>query len=542
MRSSLLVWFALSCVLLLCFPQSLLAALDKNVDPSMSPDDYIPRGGLGQLDWRMAEVYNKMGKYLDAKAAEMGVEAGALAAVLSIESGGSGFVNNRLKIRFEAHVFKGRCGCNDAKMQTRFKNYANWQNHQFLDGGQWVNSHGSQDMEHKILDLARSWNEVGGLESISMGAPQVMGFNFKSIGYGSVREMYDAFSSSIRPQMDAFVKFIRDRNGCLNGMKQKNFRMFATCYNGAGREDIYGPQMQDSYDAYVRVMRQKTGAANPYKNGTPVPPTPPATGGGSPPVDLPILQVNDMIQFKSTINLRSGAGTNNGAIGKANNGDTGVIVGGPTQKDGYNWYQIDKTGQGKVWAAHGQSGGQAWFIKTGVKPGGGGQTPTPVPTPTPRPAPTPTPTNTPWVDPSWPCQRQGQNCATDYLCSQHCPGVGTASSFLLFSVSSSFSLHFSFVLVYLLPLVLPLSLHFLFRPSHPSFSIIYPYTHSLPSQGTKWYNAINEALATAQAITRTVLGVALPHGTILAPPAITRPFLPTTPLCGPPLLPIVGCA
>jgi peptidoglycan/xylan/chitin deacetylase (PgdA/CDA1 family) len=73
---------------------------------NLRPYDPILLDRLSDLEYAMAEIYNTYGKYLYEKALQLGISPATAAAVLYVESRGSGFgTDGRLTIRFEACTF-----------------------------------------------------------------------------------------------------------------------------------------------------------------------------------------------------------------------------------------------------------------------------------------------------------------------------------------------------------------------------------------------------------------------------------------------------
>jgi hypothetical protein len=63
----------------------------------------------------LCNLYNGKGKWIAAKAKELGCKPENIAGTLAVESGGSGFVNGKLKIRFEVHIFAKRSGISQVR-------------------------------------------------------------------------------------------------------------------------------------------------------------------------------------------------------------------------------------------------------------------------------------------------------------------------------------------------------------------------------------------------------------------------------------------
>jgi N-acetylmuramidase len=229
----------------------------------LGASDRIPLEGLKELEYSMANIYNEYGKYIHQKASEIGISPSAAAAVLYVESGGSGFgTDGRMTIRFEACTFYDIWGKeHDEEFSTYFQ--CNKPNDKFrtMPTDQFRNYHNSHLKEWEAFELARNLDEDSAIKSISMGLAQIMGFNYDKIGYASVIEMYNNMSDSIKSQLDAFFSYItyRDSRGisCLDSLKSNNYVAFAGCYNAAGQDNRYGSEISKAVKAYKEVTSGK---------------------------------------------------------------------------------------------------------------------------------------------------------------------------------------------------------------------------------------------------------------------------------------------
>lgn len=172
-------------------------------------------------------------------AAEYGVDERLAKAVIKIESGGSGFRNGRLIMRFEPHVFK-------SQLKELFEQHFEignpaWdgEQHQMrFAGGDWGSFHGNQDEEYEALDLAQLLAKEAALRSASYGAGQIMGFNYASVGYRSAEEMKTAFEKSEEAQIRAMFEYFRNR-GLIEKLKAGDLLGFASGYNGPANAAHY---------------------------------------------------------------------------------------------------------------------------------------------------------------------------------------------------------------------------------------------------------------------------------------------------------------
>ena len=230
----------------------------------LRPPDPISLDGLVGLEYSMAEIYNTYGKYLYEKALQLGISPTAAAAVFYVESRGSGFgADGRMTIRFEACTFYDLWGEKNLK---EFSNYfqCNAPNDKFRPSpiSQFIDYHGGHFQEWRAFEFARNLDEEAAMKSISMGLAQIMGFNYDKIGYGSVKEMFENMSNSIKSQLDAFFLALsyKDNNtgkSCLNSLKVNDYIAFAGCYNAAGQDYSYGSQIKRAVDTYKEITSGK---------------------------------------------------------------------------------------------------------------------------------------------------------------------------------------------------------------------------------------------------------------------------------------------
>jgi hypothetical protein len=215
------------------------------------------------LERLAAEVWNKYGGLLSSLSGQLQIDPGVAIAVFSIESGGRGFgTDGRLLIRFENHIFYEYWGKNNkTRFNQHFRYNANqtWTGHQFRRS----NSQGWQDVhirqqsrEWEVFEFANLLSSTAAKLSISMGAPQIMGFNYELVGFSSVYEMFDTFSKGDREQIMAFFAFVKGRdNRRIDALQKKDYVTFAKYYNGTGQAQKYGGLIKDVYETYTRLKK-----------------------------------------------------------------------------------------------------------------------------------------------------------------------------------------------------------------------------------------------------------------------------------------------
>jgi len=221
----------------------------------------LPGTPRDAADRRVASLWSRAGGLLGELADRLGVSPGLCVAVLRVESGGSGFRGDRLVVRFENHVFWQRWGSDHAdafRAHYRFDAGKRWQGHQFRasPGGRWRDFHGDQDGEWEVLDFSRALDDEAALSAISMGGPQIMGFNHGRVGYASARQLFDAFSASERQQIVGLFDFIRGPDATSRmviSLQQGDLTRFAADYNGNGQAARYAARIEAERERFERL-------------------------------------------------------------------------------------------------------------------------------------------------------------------------------------------------------------------------------------------------------------------------------------------------
>ena len=120
----------------------------------------------------------------------------------------------------------------------------------------WRTCHLSQDIEWQVFDFARTLDDTAAKLSISMGGAQIMGFNYPTLGYDSVQQMFDAFTNSERDQVIGFFSFVQGQSGeskRITALRALDFETFAKLYNGPGQASQYGQAIHSAYDTYQNL-------------------------------------------------------------------------------------------------------------------------------------------------------------------------------------------------------------------------------------------------------------------------------------------------
>ena len=246
---------------------------DSSSVPNPNPK---PIEGLYGEKCVLTQIYNTYGKYLYEKAGELGISPSTAAAVLFVETRGSGFgPDGKMAIRFEACDFYDAWGrdhpkefsdsfyCDTSKMgyNDKFRNSS---------GEKFMEYHGDHYKEWKVFEFARNLDEKAAMNSISMGIGQIMGFNYDKIGYDTVDQMFNNMSGSLAAQLDGFFMALEYNNNvsddffsalgfnnnnvsCLDSLKTSDFVGFAACYNASGQDQIYGDKIKKAVTLYSEI-------------------------------------------------------------------------------------------------------------------------------------------------------------------------------------------------------------------------------------------------------------------------------------------------
>ena len=232
-------------------------------------DDLKPNSSLGVKgsfkQQKIASVWNKYGGLIEELGGVHGVDPAGVISIICVESSGKGFEvknDNKLIIRFENHLFWKYWGKNNSqKFYEHFK-YGRkekgktkiWQGHYWRTtrNDSWETFHGNQQKEWQVLEFARKLDNDSALKSISMGAPQIMGFNHEKIGYKTVEEMFDKFNEDIRYHFIGLFDFFS--KPMIKAIQNKDFETFAKYYNGTGQMKKYGQWIQEYHDTFKKMI------------------------------------------------------------------------------------------------------------------------------------------------------------------------------------------------------------------------------------------------------------------------------------------------
>lgn len=225
------------------------------------------------VEYAVGTAWNQFGALVTRIAQLLEIDPAVAVAVMAIESGGRAFADDgRMLIRFELHIFYEEWGKLDPgrfAQHFRFDPKKIWEGHQWRanPSQEWRDFHGNLSAELEVFTFARnSLAPEPAMRSISMGAPQIMGFNHENVGYPSAQAMFEAFSTSAHAQIIGLFDFVKVDPGRLNALRIGDYTAFASSYNGPGQAAHYAALIQEGVNTFNRLRAQPTSAPNTQTN------------------------------------------------------------------------------------------------------------------------------------------------------------------------------------------------------------------------------------------------------------------------------------
>lgn len=180
---------------------------------------------------------------IKAEATRLGLEWQALAAVAQVESGGRPLWDGLCPIRIEGHYF-------DKRLSGEKRKAAREQGLASPTAGMVKNPKKMAD-RYAMLDGMIGIDKNAALESCSWGLGQVMGSNWKTLGYASVMKLVDEAKSSVSGQVRLMGRYI-EKFGLVGDLKAKNWADFARQYNGRNyKVNQYDVLMAEAYETFL---------------------------------------------------------------------------------------------------------------------------------------------------------------------------------------------------------------------------------------------------------------------------------------------------
>ena len=125
------------------------------------------------------------------------------------------------------------------------------------------------EAEYVRLSLAKNICAEAALMSCSWGQFQIMGENWKELGYASVFEFVEQMQLNESLQLEAFIRFIEWKTGTVNGKKvalidalrAENWEAIFTLYNGSNYKKLgYQAKFQKEWDHLEPIYSEKKAA------------------------------------------------------------------------------------------------------------------------------------------------------------------------------------------------------------------------------------------------------------------------------------------
>ena len=177
----------------------------------------------------------------------IGVGAAKLWSVLSVETKGFGYLNDRRPtILYERHIFSKRTNRQFDKTNPDISNKT--------PGGYGATG----DHQYDRLQQAIALDRTAALESASWGIGQLMGFNCGQAGFDDVETMVTAFMASENDQLLGMGNWIV-KNNLHKPLAKHDWAAFAKGYNGANYAiNQYDKKLASAFAKYTKRLPDLT--------------------------------------------------------------------------------------------------------------------------------------------------------------------------------------------------------------------------------------------------------------------------------------------
>jgi len=170
-----------------------------------------------------------------ALAEEFQITLASLEAIIEVESGGRGFdpTTGKIIIQFEPAWYKKKSP--------------------YTPSGKWsLNKVENQKKEWEAFNDAFSKDANAAMESTSVGLMQVMGFQYKLLGFKTVGAMWDFAKESEKNQVKLGLLFIKSNKALYNALKKNDFATVAYFYNGKNyKVNDYDTKLENAYKKHL---------------------------------------------------------------------------------------------------------------------------------------------------------------------------------------------------------------------------------------------------------------------------------------------------
>lgn len=184
-----------------------------------------------------------------ALAQRLDLEERVLSAIIKVEAG-QGMINGQPVIRLEVHhLWKNTAGAARQAVDARFRVLGPkpWEGHQWKDDqGVWRNLHTGQTLEWQAYRYARALDPVAAMSSTSWGLGQVLGANWRRLGYASP-DAFLAAQMTESGQLDTFGRFLTADPTLYQAARTRDWETLARLYNGAANVAVYSRKLRAAY-------------------------------------------------------------------------------------------------------------------------------------------------------------------------------------------------------------------------------------------------------------------------------------------------------
>ena len=234
----------------------------------LQPQTLLPSLSGRTVAASVTRIWNEYGNLLQAVAELVDIPIQILVAVIGVETSGKAFdVDRRMTIRFENHIFYREWGRHNEEIFDKYFDFnresvsQNWKNHRWrrTEDSEWLEVHTSQMREWDVLNFARRLDDGAALRSISMGLPQIMGFNYRRIGYINVQRMFLHFKRSTHAQILGLMDYVKGAgptSDLLKTLQRSDYVSFIRGYNGSANVETYKGRMEAYMTAFQELQSE----------------------------------------------------------------------------------------------------------------------------------------------------------------------------------------------------------------------------------------------------------------------------------------------
>ncbi len=173
-----------------------------------------------------------------------GYDADVLRAIWRVESGKGAFAHDgRLTILCEKHVFFKYLP-KDMRADAVAMGIARRKWIHPKKGG--YSDQGSTVKKYRMFKRMVDYHPAAALMAISMGGPQIMGFNAEAAGFSNALDMFNKMRDGEQAQLDGLIRLLRSF-GLNDAIRHKQWSVIARKYNGSGQVTRYATALANAY-------------------------------------------------------------------------------------------------------------------------------------------------------------------------------------------------------------------------------------------------------------------------------------------------------